>query len=133
MRSRGFVAAEGWLCAVRSDLIEAGLNEAAWLLLWGKRGGQRCDGGASVKALAAGKNGTARRGRSESGRRAIWNRDIATVADDLGPDLDQLPSGGWSSTNHYGLRRRQRRKKITESVGERMKLKLERVGRKRST
>jgi hypothetical protein len=34
--------------AERSDLIEAGLNEAAWLWLWGKRGGRRRHSGVSA-------------------------------------------------------------------------------------
>ena len=80
---------------MRSDLIEAGLNEAAWLLLWGKRGGQRCDGGASVRRWPQERMEQRGAAESENGRCAAM------------PAMDGV-DGGLVVEGNRGDRRRQR-------------------------
>ena len=59
-------------------------------------------------------------------------RDIAAMAHDLRADLDQLFLQARQRPILDRLRRRQRAQKITEIVGQRMKLKADRVGGERA-
>ena len=57
--------------------------------------------------------------------------DIAAVADEPGADLDQLLFQAGQRPVFDRLRRRQRAQEVAEIVGERMKLKPDRVGGER--
>jgi hypothetical protein len=59
-------------------------------------------------------------------------RDISPVANDLRADLDQLFLQARQRPILDRLRRRQRAQKITEIVGQRMKLNADRVSRERA-
>ena len=60
-------------------------------------------------------------------------RDVAAMADDLRANLDQLLLQGRKRPVLDRLWRRQRAQKITKIVGQRMKLKPNRVGGERPT
>src|SRR3954452_17977429 len=59
---------------------------------------------------------------------AILERDVATVADDLGADLDQLLAQAGQRPRLRRLRHRKRPHEIAEVVGKRVELKAYRVG-----
>jgi hypothetical protein len=80
-----------------SDLIEAGLNEAAWLLLWGKRSGQRGGGGASASV-------DHRKEWISAGRRQQWISGNRVVMMFISRDRDDAANGGivWRLASNIG-------------------------------